>query len=754
MPIKDKIISELSKGPVKYKKLRSKLKGGKKFYAAMEEMYSRGQIAERNGRISLVGAEGAKKDKRKPDNAKRAKARGETLQGRVVKLTENFGFVRVEGMDEDVFVPGRLMMGALTGDEVEISLSKGRNRDVEGCITAITKEKTNLVATIEKKNGRFYAQLKDCRYVQMPIMGKVGAQKGDVVIVNALGRGSSHRNLRCRVVQVIGKISSSRQAVTVLLARKGLETDYPQKAVKEAQAALENEIDTCGREDLTQRKIFTIDSASTKDIDDAIEVQKTDDGYILGVHIADVSRYVKKGSLCDREAFKRGNSVYFGNSVLPMLPTRYSNDLCSLNENVPRAAFSCQIQLDKQGNIKDYRFFKSVIKSRVKGVYSEINRILDSQAGPEIQDKYSRLTREIFTAYELYEVLDKNRKSRGSMNIESDEAYIIFDENGKAVDVKKRTRGKSEMMIEEFMLMANRCSANLAKTHKLPFVYRVHQSPDREKLELLKENLAKLGLEIQQKEGESLQQSLSRLLDRTKGTPLQKVVHKMVLRSQSKAKYGTQPIGHFGLSLEDYAHFTSPIRRYSDLAIHRVLTDYVGGLEQDKIVKKYSSFAESASTQTSATELVALQAERGADDIYKAEIMGDKIGEEFEGTISSVTNFGIYVALENTVEGMVRVGETGMVEPILEEGYRIFCPVSGIEYKIGDSVQVRVAGTDILNGNIDFDFPGALPAKKQDGKAKGRGSLKPDGKNRRSKDRGDRGGRSKKARYPRKKRRD
>lgn len=714
MPIKDKIIKELEKGPVKYKKLRSKLKGGKKFYTAVEDLYNAGLIQEKNGRLCLTGTHvnNKKKNASKNDmytsennNRNITKNDENELNGSVVKLTENFGFVRVAGIDKDIFVAGRLMMGAIVGDMVNIRLLKGTYREMEGQITAITKEKENVAAVIEKKGGKAFARLKDCQYVVMPILGKSGASDGDMVLINVKNRGTSHRNLKAEVTSVIGKVNSSEQAVKILLAEKEIAEKYPQKAVKEAERVVKNvdlALRAVERENLTGKPIFTIDSASTKDIDDAVCVEKTDNGYILGVHIADVSFYVQSGSECDREALKRGNSVYYGNSVIPMLPTHYSNDMCSLNENCQRLAFSCEINFDNSGNILNYRFFKSVIQSRVKGVYSEVNRILDGTATRSIKEKYSRVYNEIFNAFELYKLLDKKRKSRGSMDIESDEAYIIFDDNGRAIDIEKRLRGTAEMMIEEFMLSANYCSANMAKKVGLPFVYRIHPAPDGEKLENLKTNIAKLGLTFEVKNGESLQQAMSRLLDETRNTNLQPIVHKLVLRSQSKAKYSVQPVGHFGIGLEDYAHFTSPIRRYSDLAIHRIMSAYISGADIKSVSKRYASFAQKAAESASAAELVALQTERGADDIYKAEIMTGHIGEVFQGIVSSVTNFGIYVALDNTVEGLVHVSALEMVSPILEEGYSLSCPVTGIGYRIGDNVKVMVTNTDILNGNIDF----------------------------------------------------
>ena len=692
MPIKEKILKELQAGPVKYKKLQARFKANKKFFIAMEELYSSGKIYEKNGYIHMVVKSEKKKD-------------SSLLEGTVVKLTENFGFVRVEELGQDVFVSGKYMMGSVPGDKVLVKKIRSERREFEGQIVEILEEKQNIVGIVSNV-GRFVSvTLKDCQYVTMRAENKANAVIDDIVLINILGRGTSHSRLSCEITAVIGQVSTSEKAVRVLLAEKDIQQRFPKEVIKEANKVINNTNITAEMEkrlDLRDLPIFTIDSASTKDIDDAISIEKTEKGFNLGVHIADVSFYVRGGSECDKNALQRGTSIYFGDSVIPMLPKEYSNDVCSLNENVNRLAFSCLMKLDNQGVVRDYRFEKTVIRSRVKGVYSEINSILRGEKPDELKEKYKEVYSEIFYAKELFDLLRKRRIQRGSMDIESDEAQIIFDEKGKAVDIKKRERGESEMIIEEFMLLANSCSANFAKKLGLPFVYRIHQEPDAEKLMTLKESLSKIGMTLEEGENKSLQQSMSDLLDKTRDTNLQNVVHKLVLRSQSKAKYSVDPIGHFGLVLEDYAHFTSPIRRYSDLAIHRIMSEYLFNKSTEKTKKRFSKFAPNRAQRASMTELVAMQTERSATDIYKAEIMADHIGEVYNGVVSGVMNYGIYVALENTIEGLVHVSMLDMINPVLTEGYSLYCPISGITYKIGDNVSVKVIGTDILNGNVDF----------------------------------------------------
>ena len=720
MPIKDKILKELESGPKKFKSLKTKFKGSKKFYAAMEDLYQKGIIDEVNGLIVLTKSESAKSKKTK-----------DTFEGTVVKLTENYGFVRVDEWEKDVFVAGKFMMGTVVGDVVEIKKIPSKRHQYEGEVVNIIKEKTNLVAMVEKQHGNVYAVLRDCPVLALPIENRRRTlQEGDIIVVDVYGRGRSHRALTAKIRENLGSVSSSHKAVELLLMEKQIAADFEDKVVTEVNEVV-NRIDMATeykfREDLTGECIFTIDSASTKDIDDAISVSKTEDGYRLGVHIADVSHFVKPASFVNQAAYNRGTSIYFGDSVIPMLPKALSNGACSLNEGEERLAFTCAMQLDKDGTVKSYRFFKSVIKSCLKGVYSEINDIIfeditkpeiakkykldkpentaeHNKVSAEIREKYNEVYDSIMIAMELYKKLGKKRVQRGAMDIESDEAYIIFDDRKRVSNIRKRERGESEKMIEEFMLLANGCSANLARKMDLPFVYRVHEEPEAEKMYNFRENLRKFGLKLEKKQGESLQMAFSRLLDKTRGTNLQQFVHSGVLRAQSKAKYLELPQGHFGLSLDDYAHFTSPIRRYPDLAIHRILTDVVNGVPKDKIKKKYEKFAKSAAKQSSDTELNAMQIERDATDIYVAEYMSNHIGEEFTGTVSSVMSFGVYVELDNTAEGLVHVSLIDMVNPILQEGFRLYCPVTGKRYTIGDTVKVKVIGTDILKGNIDFEF--------------------------------------------------
>ena len=459
------------------------------------------------------------------------------------------------------------------------------------------------------------------------------------------------------------------------------------------------------RMDLRAIPIFTIDSAETKDIDDAISLQQlADGGYELGVHIADVSHYVRPGSQLDAEAFERATSIYYADKVIPMLPTQLSNGICSLNPQADRLAFSCLMRLDEQGSIHSYRFVKTLIRSRVKGVYKEINALLDGTAGEELTQKYAEVLPQLPVMDELYRKRLDLRRKRGAMEIESDEAKLVIDETGRCVDIVKRGRGTSECMIEEFMLLANQCAANAGRTNKVPFVYRVHEAPSAEKMEKLSATLLACGLNAKFKEPIPTQLELAALLDETRGQPIQTPVHTGILRSMQKARYAPQPLGHYGLVLADYAHFTSPIRRYPDLAIHRILSDMLLGAPHDRIAKTYNEFAQRASEQSRKKEVEAVSIERDVEDLYKAEYMHEHLGEVYTGTVAGITPRGVFVELENTVEGFVPAAQLCKGEAQVVDGVSMLDPLTGRSWMLGTSMKIRVAGAVVALGRIDFDY--------------------------------------------------
>ena len=579
----------------------------------------------------------------------------------------------------------------------------------EGEILAILEEKNDLVGTARRIEGRLKFVPDDCPAISMQLMRDCegGAKDGDKVAVEILQRGNRQEDHRVGVAMRFGSSDEAKRCAKALLYAQDIRSRFPDKVREEAKK-LENaevsEKDTEGRMDLRALPIFTIDSAETKDIDDAISLTKTPEGgFELGVHIADVSNYVKPGSELDNEAFNRATSVYYADQVVPMLPKQLSNGICSLNEGVLRLAFSCLMHLDKDGNLIDYRFVKSIIRSRVKGVYSEINALLAGSADDELKGKYHEVLSQLPAMKELYGHRARLRKERGCMDIESGEVKLILDEDGHCIDVKKRTSGESEAMIEEFMLLANQCAAHFARVKQIPFVYRVHEEPNAEKLERLHTLLQACGINDHFAKDVPTPKELSAILEGVRGGPYEQIINTGMLRCMSKAVYEEKPKGHYGLVLKDYAHFTSPIRRYPDLAIHRIMTAQLKGMDKDTMVLRYSDFAEKASKQSSEREIIAMQIERKAEDCYKAEYARRHLGECYEGRISGVTQRGLFIELENGVEGFVPASSLTPSGTMLTEGIRLSDPVSGKNWSLGDTMMITIVRADVNLGKIDFE---------------------------------------------------
>ncbi len=692
MSLKRGILKELKKGPKNVKQLKGKISAdGKKMAKLLKVLVKENVISHSKGMYSLVTSS------------------PELVDGTLVKLGRSFGFVSPLDASEDIFVPGHSLCGAMPGDVVKVAILAHPRvaGSREGEVVSITNPNDLVVGTVIFEDGRL-AILPDNAH-NTPLFIKrnaeAGVKEGDKAAGQILQRGARHRDIRVGVTRRFGSSDAAAQCAKAILYMSGIHKSFPDKVKAEAKTVSEEKITKeiiKTRKDLRKELIFTIDSDSTKDIDDAIGVKKTKGGYELSVHIADVSHYVRPKSYLDEEALARGTSVYYADSVVPMLPKSLSNGVCSLNPQEDRLAFSCIMELDNEGNLLDYKFVKTIICSRVKGVYEEINAIFGGSKDESLQKKYIDVIKSLPVMHELYEKLAILRKERGNMEIETDEPKLVLDENGVCVGVKKRTRGDSEKMIEEFMLMANNAAAHMARRCNVPFVYRVHEKPSYEKVETLKSILTALGVPFKFKEEIPNQKELSELLSRTRGTNIEIPVHNAVLRSMQKAMYEPTPKGHFGLGLSDYAHFTSPIRRYPDLAIHRILGDMVSGLSSDMVTKKYKNFAEVASVQSSQREVAAVQAERSCDDVYKAEYMRPFVGDNFKGVITSVVPFGVYVSLENTVEGLIHSSNLSEYRLELTEGICLTDPVSKASWKMGDEIMVTLAGVDVAQGNIDF----------------------------------------------------
>ena len=712
-PLQKSILNAVKRRPMTLRELQNNLQvDNSRLRTTVSAMVATGELSMRNG--TYVPGFATYENAAAPN----------TIPCTLVKLAARFGFASRDDGEGDIFIPGRALHGAMPNDKINVKLFDHPRVEgsSEGEVVEVTVPNNRFAGTVcLSEDGRMAVEPDGCRDVKFLLakQGSEGVHLGDKVGFLITHRGNRHSDHRAAVVEKFGSSDYASECAKAILYGRSVRQEFPPEVLEEAHAYDNATIDpaeAAKRLDLRGIPIFTIDSAETKDIDDAISLQKLDDGYELGVHIADVSHYVRPGSALNEEAFERATSIYYADKVIPMLPTQLSNGICSLNEGEDRLAFSCLMRLDENGEIRSYKFVKSVICSRVKGVYKEINALLEpteSETDADLTDlktKYEAVLDQLPTMDELYRKRLVLRKARGGMDIESNEAKLVMDENGRCIDIVKRDRGTSECMIEEFMLLANQCAANAGRTNKAPFVYRVHEAPDAEKMEKLSATLLACGLNAKFKNPIPTQLELAALLDETRGQPIQIPVHTGILRSMQKARYAPQPLGHYGLVLADYAHFTSPIRRYPDLAIHRIMTDMLKGTEKETMILRYTDFAERASKQSSEREVIAMQIERKAEDCYKAEYARRHLGECYEGTISGVTQRGLFIELDNGVEGFVPASSLTPSGTSLTEGVRLTDPASGKTWSLGDKMMITIVRADVNLGKIDFEVAPAAKA--------------------------------------------
>lgn len=671
-------------------------KGMKKLEDALAEMKQHNDIAYKKGNCWIKHPE-------------------TYFKAEVSRVSQRSGFVKQVGdMPQEYFVRGRDMCGAIPGDIVLAKMtapSDDIHHSPEAVVLAVLEETDALLTGVIVAEGNKLMVLPDRLCSDPLVIAKVSKAAaihvGDKVVFSIKKRGERHMDHTVNIVDVFGSCDTAKAGAEAYMMSNRLHVNFPDDVLLEAAKLDIDEPDgdeILRRLDLRGEPIFTIDGADTKDIDDAVSISKTDRCYKLGVHIADVSHYVPRGCKIDEEAFYRGTSIYYADQVVPMLPKQLSNGICSLNPQVDRLAFSCLMEVSFQGKLLNYRFEKSVIRSRVKGVYSEVNKIIDGTADEEIKAKYARVIDRIPIMRELAEILEKNRIERGAPEIDTSETKIITDENGVCIDVKPRTTGIAEGIIEEFMLMANNSAAALAMKEKIPFVYRVHEAPTTEKLDTLRETLTALGINPGALGMNAPAGELARILRENKDSDRAMVINRIVLRTMMKARYSEEPLGHYGLVMPEYAHFTSPIRRYADLSIHRILTDYVYALSHEKLCRKYAAFAQSAALQASNTELSAIRCERDCENLYMAEYMKSHIGEEFDGIISGVSAGGIYVLLPNTVEGMVSVATLPLGDYEVQHGVILTGAADGSVFTVGDKVHVKCVSVNVNGGFIDFEL--------------------------------------------------
>lgn len=625
----------------------------------------------------------------------------------IVRYSKNFSFAKPEDGTDDVYIPAMYRKNSLPGDLVLLGDVHATPKGPEGCVELLLQKGARLVTGMVDQFRDKAVIVPDTGFaydIQIARDASLKAHKGDKVKA-ILSYDSSDKKPVARIIQIYGRAESARVNADAIIDAANIPTIFSAEVRKEAEERSKEPITDeviASRLDLRNEIIFTIDGADAKDLDDAISVRETENGWILGVHIADVSHYVTAGSALDREALNRGTSVYFADRVIPMLPEALSNGSCSLNAGTDKLAFTAMMQMDKQGKLVNYHFAKSVIRSCVRGVYSEVNTIFDGTATPEILDKYAPALKSLKAAKHLADILCANSKHRGEIELESTELRFVLDEKGVCIDVSMRKQGEAEQMIEQLMIAANNAAALYAKTAMAPFVYRVHEEPEAERLEALAALATACGYNAKNIKRGVKQTDLAEMLAYFKGTPYERLMSTQTLRSMAKAHYDTRPLGHFGLSLEDYCHFTSPIRRYPDTSIHRILTDMVAGVPIDTLKKRYNDFVRQSAERSSENEVRALRAERDAEKLYAAEYMMQHIGEIHQGTVSGVVTRGIFVTLSNGIEGFVNLTliENACFEfdgSTMTKDY-----LSGVSYSIGDEVTVKVENASVALGEIDF----------------------------------------------------
>ncbi len=658
------------------------------FKEALDELKKQGIVAENRRGLYLTSSVGA-------------------YSAQVARINKTFGFITRFDDNTEVFVPGKYLMGAMPGDVVLAKPIPSRQGGAEGEVIKILEEaKAQFTGVVLKENDKFFILPDSILKSPIALERPNGANVGDKVLAEICHRGTRHSEHTARVVSSYGSSMKASACAQSVLELHGICPEFPFEVSDEAKRIEHkgiSEAEISSREDLRDMTIFTIDGADTKDIDDAISLSKEEDCYKLGVHIADVSYYVKPKSALDNEAFDRGTSVYYADRVVPMLPKELSNGICSLNPDEDRLAFSCLMDISFDGKLLGYDFKKTVIRSRIKGVYSEINKILDNEETEEIAEKYKDVRDTILLMEELASILTANKIKRGAPQIETPESKLVISEDDICIDVKTKERGKSELIIEEFMLMANQSAANFGKLNEIPFVYRIHEEPMPEKVSTLISNLDRMGIKYPHFD-EIKPYHIAQIIEKQRGTDMFPVINNMALRSMAKAKYSTDPVGHFGLVLSDYAHFTSPIRRYPDLTIHRIMSDMLSGTPAELIKKKYTEFANVSANHSTNAELTAMTCERECEDCYKAEYMTSHIGEEFDAVIVSVTDYGFYISLDNTVEGLVHIETLGNGTYDYDGFITLTECLSGKRYRVGDKIRVKCVKADVSGGKVDFSL--------------------------------------------------
>ncbi|MGE6630083.1 ribonuclease R [Bacillus sp. NPDC077027] len=638
------------------------------------------------------------------------------VKGKLSAHAKGFAFVTPEEFaQDDIFIPPTELGTAMNGDIVMVRVShKSNGTKKEGTVIRILERNIQSVVGTYTETKNFGFVIPDDKKITqdifIPKAAKNGAVEGHKVVVTLTSYPEGRMSAEGEVTEILGHKNDPGIDILSIIHKHGLPGEFPEEVLKQAVDTPEtiDEKDLKDRRDLRNETIVTIDGEDAKDLDDAVTVQKLEDGkYKLGVHIADVSHYVTENSPIDQEAYERGTSVYLVDRVIPMIPHRLSNGICSLNPKVDRLTLSCEMIIDHTGKVIKHDIFQSVIKTTERMTYSDVNKILMEQ-DEELFEKYEPLVPMFQEMEKLAEILRHKRMDRGAVDFDFKEAKVLVDDEGAAKDVVIRERSVAEKLIEEFMLVANETIAEHFHWMNVPFIYRIHEEPNPEKLQRFLEFVTTFGYIVKGTSSNIHPRALQSVLDAVRDQPEEVVIQTVMLRSMKQAKYDPESLGHFGLSTEFYTHFTSPIRRYPDLIVHRLIRTYLIQKQTDEATRgKWAQLLPEIADHSSTMERRSVDAERETDDLKKAEFMLDKIGEEFDGMISSVTNFGLFVELPNTIEGLVHVSYmTDDYYRFDEQHFAMIGERTGHVYRIGDEITVKVVSVNKDERSIDFEIVG------------------------------------------------
>ncbi len=643
----------------------------------------------------------------------KAKHTDKDLIGTFISHQKGFGFVEVDGRDEDLYIPEDYVNGAFHKDTVKVSLLSGKSgrRQEAQVVEILARGMKQIVGIYDKSNKNYGFVISDNTKISVdvfvPTERSKGAVSGHKVVCEITDYGKNNRKPEGKITEILGHVNDPGVDIMSIVKGYELPVEFSEKIMHQAENVSNevSEADMAGRRDLRDVQMVTIDGEDAKDLDDAVSLTKEGGKYLLGVHIADVTNYVQENSALDWEARERGTSVYLVDRVIPMLPHKLSNGICSLNAGENRLALSCLMTIDKKGEVVSHEIVESVIRVDRRMSYTTVKKILEDKDETEIK-AHEELVPMFEQMKELAGILREKRKKRGSIDFDFPESKIILDKQGHPVEIKPYERNVATKIIEDFMLIANETVAEHFHWMELPFVYRTHDNPDPEKIDKLGTFIRNFGYSIKSRQEEIHPKELQKLLVKIEDTPEEALISRLTLRSMKQAKYTIDCTGHFGLACQYYCHFTSPIRRYPDLQIHRIIKEQIRGRLNEKRIDHYNEILPEVAKHSSDMERRADEAERETDKLKKVEFMESHIGEIFEGVISSITAWGVYVELPNTIEGMIHVsmlpGDYFYYE---EETYEMVGQATNIRYKLGQTLEVKVNATDKISRTIDFVIP-------------------------------------------------